>query len=123
MPTEPKRTHRADVMVSSTSRDLPAHRKAAIDAIWRCGMFALAMEAGTATPGDAIKFSLNMVDEAEVYVGIFGYRYGYVPDDPIRNPDKLSITELEFRRAEERKIPILLFVMGEDHPGPKAKDR
>ncbi|MBZ0283010.1 MAG: DUF4062 domain-containing protein [Anaerolineae bacterium] len=106
-------------MVSSTSKDLPEHRKAAIDSIWRRDMFPLAMEAGAATPADAIQFSLDMVEEAEVYIGIFGHRYGYIPDNP-RNPDKVSITELEYRRALERGIPILIFFMHHDHPGPKA---
>jgi tetratricopeptide (TPR) repeat protein len=55
-----------------------------------------------------------------VYLGIFGYRYGYIPDDAVHNPDRLSVTELEYRRALERKIPIVIFIMGEDHPMPKA---
>ncbi|MBI5958048.1 MAG: DUF4062 domain-containing protein [Chloroflexi bacterium] len=123
MPTHPhsvprRRTHHADVMVSSTSLDLPKHRKAAIDAIWRRDMFPLAMEAGVASPTDAIQFSLEMVDEAEVYIGIIGCRYGHRPSDAVRNPDDLSITELELRRAEAREIPVLIFIMADEHPGP-----
>ena len=115
---ERKRTYHHNVMISSTTRDLPDHRKAVLDAVWRMNMFPILMETGTATPGDAIDFSLKLVDEAEVYIGIFGYRYGYVPDDP-RNAEKRSITEMEYRRAIENNIPVLIFIMGEDHPGPK----
>jgi hypothetical protein len=112
------RTHHHDVFISSTSKDLPDHRKAAIDAVWRRTMYPLAMEAGTAWDGDAVAYSLSMADEAEVYVGIFAYRYGYVPDG-----SDISITEMEYRRAVERDIPCLIFIMGDDHPGPaKAKD-
>lgn len=117
-----KRTNRADVMISSTSADLTEHRDNVRDAIWRAGMYPLAMERDEAVPdSDAIKFSLDMVDEAEVYLGIFGFRYGYAPKDP-RNPDKVSVTELEYRRAVERGIPMLIFVMHDDHP-IKAKDK
>ncbi len=106
---------RIDVMISSTSKDLPDHRKQIVDAALRCKLNPLAMEQGTATNEDAIAFSLRLVDEAEIYVGVFAHRYGYIPDDA-RNPDKVSITEMEYRRARERNIPILIFVMSDEHP-------
>jgi len=106
-----------DVMISSTSKDLPLHRERAIRVVQLRGFFPQIMENLTASDRDAITDSLRLVDEAEIYVGIFGKRYGYVPDDP-RNPDKISITEMEYRRALERGIPVLCFVMHEDHPAP-----
>ena len=110
-PVKQLRTHRADVMISSTSQDLLEHRNSIQNAIWRVGMFPLAMERDETVPdADAISYSLNMVDEAEVYLGIFGMRYGYVPNDS-RNPAQKSITEMEYRRALERNIPMLLFIM------------
>jgi tetratricopeptide (TPR) repeat protein len=39
----------------------------------------------------------------DVYVLICGHRYGYQPEND--NPDRLSITQLEFRRAGESGIP------------------
>ena len=123
MSQQPRRTHKADVMISSTTQDLSAHREATIDAVWRARMYALAMESEAAKAHvDAISFSMKMVDEAEVYIGIFGLRYGYIPDDAVRNPKHLSITELEYWRAVERDIPILIFIMGDDHP-ISAKDK
>ncbi|MBE2271557.1 MAG: DUF4062 domain-containing protein, partial [Anaerolinea sp.] len=112
---------RIDVMVSSTSLDLPNHRKLAIDAILRVGYHPLAMEHLGAANTDALGISLKMVDDAEVYIGIFGARYGYIPDDPIRNPQRLSITELEYRRALERGIPILIFFMSPKHRVPARR--
>ncbi|MCB9452305.1 MAG: DUF4062 domain-containing protein [Anaerolineaceae bacterium] len=108
---------RIDVMLSSTSRDLPDHREQATEAVLRSGMHPIIMETLTASLGDAISESLKMVDEAEIYIGIFGMRYGYIPDDP-RNPQRLSVTEMEYRHALQRGIPVLIFIMSGTHPGP-----
>lgn len=67
---------------------------------------------------DLISASLEKVDEADAYVGLISYRYGQTPECSTRNPDKLSLTELEFRRAVERKIPICMFIMHEDYSVP-----
>ena len=110
------RTRRLEVMISSTSLDLPDHRDRVIDAILEMRLHPLAMEhLGAISDSDAIKESYSLVDLADVYVGIFALRYGYRPEDTGLNPDKVSITELEYRRALERKIPILLFLAHEDH--------
>jgi len=112
------KVRRLDVMLSSTSRDLPEHRKQAEDAASRAGFYVVKMENLVAMHNeDAISVSMAMVEEAEVYVGIFGMRYGYRPKDD-RNPNDLSITEMEYRRAKELGMPILIFMMSEDHAGP-----
>ena len=104
------------VMISSTSLDLPDHRKAAEDAILRAGCFPLAMEHGSATSNsDAIRFSLDMVDQADLYVGIFAQRYGFNPDNKKENPQGWSVTEHEYRRAKERGIPCLIYLAAKDH--------
>ena len=46
---------------------------------------------------------LDDVGGCDLYVLILGHRYGFVPTDD--NPDGLSITQLEFRRAGECSIP------------------
>jgi hypothetical protein len=107
-------------MVSSTYLELSDHRKAVREAILGQRMLPLAMEDDAALPDkDLIDASLAKVDEADAYVGLIGYRYGQVPECPERNPDRLSITELEFRRAVERRIPLCMFIMHDDHPVPK----
>ncbi len=109
-----------DVMLSSTSNDLPEHRQQAADAARRAGFAVEQMENLTARlqTEDAISVSMEMVDKSEVYVGIFGMRYGFRPPDKTRNPDDISITEMEYRRAQELGMPILIFLMHEEHPGP-----
>jgi hypothetical protein len=69
---------------------------------------------------DMIESSLNMVRDSLAYVVVVSLKYGQTPVDPVRNPDQLSITELEFNEAMRLGRPILLFIMGDDHPVKKA---
>ena len=108
---------RLDVMVSSTSLDLPRHREQARAGIMRAGHHPIGMETLSAANQNAVDVSLALVEEAEVYVGIFGQRYGYRPVDP-RNPDDLSITEMEYRHAKSLGMPILIYCMHAEHPAP-----
>src|SRR6476646_8511385 len=98
-------------MISSTAKDLPEHRKQVIEACQRAGMFPLPMEHLPADPADAAAVSVRMVDEADVYVGLFAYRYGYV-----LSVYDAAVTEMEYNRAVERKLPCLIFFMHEKHP-------
>lgn len=54
------------VMISSTAQDLPEHRKEAMDACLRQGMFPIMMEHLPAIDAEAIPASLRMVDEADL---------------------------------------------------------
>jgi len=98
-------------IVSSTIRDLPEHRKQVMDACQRQTFFPLMMEHLPASDAEAISASLAMVDQADVYIGVFAYRYGYIPAG-----HSVSVTEMEYNRAVERKIPRLIFIMGKNHP-------
>src|SRR5512138_1556824 len=102
---------RKTVMISSTARDLPEHRKEVMNACLSQGMFPIMMEHLPANDDDAISASLKMVDEADIYVGIYAQRYGYIPKGKKRNPKEISITEMEYNHAVKRKMPCLLFVM------------
>lgn len=98
-------------MISSTARDLPEHRKLVEHACKRMGFDPIVMEDLVATSdADAIRASIFMVDESEVFIGIYAYRYGYIPDG-----SSVSITEMEFNRAKEKGIPRLVFLMHEEH--------
>ena len=107
---------RKKVMISSTARDLPEHRQQVIEACLRMDCTPLPMETLTAADATAVEESLRLVDEADLYVGIFAHRYGFVPPGY-----DVSITELEYNRACERQIPRLVFVMHDEHP-LKASD-
>jgi tetratricopeptide (TPR) repeat protein len=98
-------------MISSTARDLPEHRGGIRDACERADFEPRMMEKLPALDADAIEASLRLVDEADIYVGIFAYRYGHVPDG-----HDISLTEMEYNRAVKRDIPRLIFFIHEDHP-------
>jgi hypothetical protein len=119
------------VFVSSSFEDLREHRAAAIRVLRQLGHEVLAMEdmiAGSVAPLPKV---LDMVDRSEAYVGIFAWRYGYVPSAPPPGPSpanfvavsgavagKTSITHYEYLRAVERKLPILAFLLDESCPWP-----
>src|ERR1041385_5977415 len=102
------------VIVSSTALDLPEHRREVEEACLRQGMVPVMMEPLPAGEAEAISASLKLVDEADIYVGVFAHRYGYVPKE--NNPRQISVTEMEYERAVERKIPRLIFIIDKKHP-------
>ena len=107
---------RLTVIISSTACDLPDYRAQVMDACLRASMFPKMMEQLPALDADAIEASLALVDEADVYIGLFAHRYGYVPEG-----HDTSITEMEYERAVERGIPRLIFLMDDEVP-VKPKD-
>lgn len=105
-------TERPVAMISGTVRGLPEHRRVAVEACLRQDYFPRIMENLPPTPDDAVTLSLQMVDEAEVYVLVLGVRYGEIPE----GYDK-SFTHLELDRAFKRGIPVLAMLMDLDrHP-------
>ena len=99
------------VMISSTARDLPEYRGQARDACLALEMQPCMMEHLSALDSDSIRVSREMVDKADVYIGLFAHRYGYVPEG-----QDISITEMEYQRAVERGIPRLIFLIHDDVP-------
>jgi serine/threonine protein kinase len=107
------------VMISSTARDLPEYREQASAACLASGMQPCMMEHLAALDSDSIRASLEMVDKADVYIGLFAHRYGYVPEG-----HDISITEMEYQRAVEHGIPRLILLIDDDVPIlPKDYDR
>jgi tetratricopeptide (TPR) repeat protein len=111
---EPK-TYRA-IMLSSTFTDLEEHRERAIEAISHFGYMPKVMEhTGPRADADVIESSLNMVRDSVAYVGVISLKYGQTPYDADRNPDRRSITELEFNEALRLNRPVVLFIMDAEH--------
>jgi hypothetical protein len=106
----------AGVMVSSTFADLQKQREVLRRIIIAHGLMPIAMEHDSAKPeGDVLNSSLAMVRDCAAYIGIVGHTYGQIPVSSVRNPDRLSLTELEFNFALSLKRPILLFIMSDQH--------
>lgn len=102
---------RKTVFISSTAIDLPEHREKVTQACLERNCFPEGMERWPAVDADSLSLCLSKVDEADVFVGIYAHRYGWVPPGETK-----SITELEYDRAVARGIPRLLFLMGDKHP-------
>jgi hypothetical protein len=103
-------------MVSSTFTDLKEHRAALIRALNEHGLHPKVMEYDSAKPvGDVIDSSLQMVRDSAAYILVISQKYGQTPECSTRNPNKLSITELEFNEAQQLNRPTLLYIMGDEH--------
>lgn len=106
-------------MISSTALDLEKHRPAVEAACIGAGVFPIWMKHLPARDASGVKVSLEMVDKADLYIGVYAWRYGWVPP----GGDK-SITELEFdhavkRQAEGKLEELLIFIARDDHPVTK----
>jgi len=136
------------VYVSSTFVDLREHRAAAIRVLRQLGHEVLAMEDYVADSAVPLKKVLEDVAVSHAYVGIFAWRYGYIPgvraDVPATLPvpagagaapivalagldlpppgvpayGKTSITEWEYLKAKQQGCPILTFLLEEGVPWP-----
>lgn len=109
----------ARIYVSSTSIDLEDYRKTVGEALRRLGHQDVAMDYYVAEDKRPVDRSLNDVASSDVYVGIFAYRYGFIPKE--NNPEGRSVTELEYRKAQEVGTPCLIFLLSDDAPWPTSK--
>ena len=105
------------IYLSSTYEDLKEHRVAVFDALRRSGYQVIAMEDYVARDDRPLQTCLADVDRADLYVGLFALRYGYIPPAEHGNPEGRSITELEFRHADASPdTRCLLFFLDEEAP-------
>jgi formylglycine-generating enzyme required for sulfatase activity len=110
------------IYLSSTYEDLKEYREVVYKALRQSGYDVIAMEDYVAADQRPVEKCLEDVAKADIYVGIFAFRYGYVPPESHKNRDGLSITELEFRQAESFKKPCLAFVVSETKSWPPMFD-
>jgi len=105
-----------NVYVSSTFVDLEKYRLRLKEALERAGYDVVSMEKYPAFDQRPRDKCLADVDQCGYYVLVMAHRYGYVP--VADNPQKRSITELEYEEAVSKTKPILAFVISEDQPWP-----
>ena len=99
----------ARIYLSATYSDLKACRDAVYRILRMLRHDVISMEDYVATDAYPLHKCLADVASSEVYVGLVGWRYGYIPDKD--NPERKSITELEYRQAGESGLPRLLFLV------------
>ncbi len=104
----------AKIYISSTYADLKKEREAAAQAVRRLEEHqAVAMENYVAADQRPVDKCLQDVRSSDVYVGIFAWRYGFIP----QGYDK-SITHLEYETARQAGLPCLVFLLEENAPWP-----
>ena len=109
----------ATIYLSSTYTDLKACREAVYHALRQMRHDVIAMEDYVATDERPIEKCLADVAASDLYIGIFAWRYGYIPSE--MNPEHKSITELEYRKAIQTGKTCLLFLLDKDAPWPPLR--
>lgn len=93
------------VFLSSTFEDMKEYRKAIIDRIIKRSMVPICMENWGANANKVTSVITDEVKKADIYLGIFGTRYGYVDENT-----NMSMTEIEYREALASNKPILVYI-------------
>jgi len=98
------------VFVGSTFADLQLYRRAVRDALAQLEAIVRGMEHFGSKPGRPMDECLRIVESCKVYIGIFGMRYGSIPDDSDR-----SMTHLEYDEAQRLELPSLIYIIDEEN--------
>ena len=101
------------VFISSTGYDLKDYRNVAIEVCNRLRMIPIAMEFFEAMSVGATVGSKRRLAEANLFVGIFAHRYGFVEAGYSK-----SVTQIEFEYAGELGLERLCFMVDPSYPWP-----
>lgn len=102
------------VFVSSTYTDLIEERQAAVQAILDAGHIPAGMELFKAGKSQ-MKTIQKWIDNSDIYMLILGGRYG-----SIEKESGLSYTELEYRYALSKNMPVFAIVLDDSFLHLKA---
>jgi len=93
------------IFVSSTIQDLQEERAGAVRAIRMLRQQPVFSESFGAQSDSPDQVIFDRLDTCHVYIGIFGSRYGSIPE----GAEGKSVTHLEFERARGLGLDILVF--------------
>ncbi len=99
------------IYISSTYNDLKEYREKVYHKLRELRHDVIAMEDYVATDQRPQDKCLEDVARSDIYLGLFAWRYGYIPTH--NNPEHESITELEYRKAIETGKSRLIFLVDE----------
>ena len=105
------------VFVSSTYIDLIEERQAAVEAILDAGHIPAGMELFKAGKSQ-MKTIQKWIDESDVYMLILGRRYGSIEEE-----SGLSYTELEYRYALSKNMPVFTIILDDSFLFTKAASK
>lgn len=109
MKNKPKR-----IYISSTYSDLKDYRDVVYRNLRGLRYDVISMEDYSASSRLPVEKCLEDVASCDVYIGIIAWRYGYIPKE--YQESKTSITELEYRKALQKGIPTLIFLLDKSVP-------
>lgn len=113
--------HKPRVYLSSTYVDLEAHRSALKVALERAGYDVECMEKYPAFNARPLDKCLADVAAADIFLLVLAHHYGSRPKEG--NPERRSITHLEYEEAARLGKPCLVFLVEEEYPwNPKWID-
>jgi Domain of unknown function (DUF4062) len=93
------------------------YRRAVRDALAQLETVVRGMEQFGSKPGSPADECLQLVRSCQVYVGLFGMRYGSIPDGYTK-----SMTHLEYDQAQASKLPSLIYLIDEENQTVLPKD-
>lgn len=96
------------IFISSTYKDLVPHRQAIWDMLLTLNLKISGMEKFGARPEKPLQTCLKEVEESEIFIGIVGMRYG-----SIDLKSQKSFSQLEYEKAVEMKLEILIYMIDE----------
>jgi Domain of unknown function (DUF4062) len=100
------------IFISSTSVDLADYRETVQRAIRQLGAIDVSMENFGGRDERPKDECLRLIeDESDVFVGIYAYRYGYVPKG-----DSISLTQAEYEAATLAGLKRFIYLVGESVP-------
>jgi hypothetical protein len=107
------------IYLSSTFMDLERYRAIVGRALRKAGYDVMMMEEYVARD-ERVEFACKGdVVKCDVYVGIFAWRYGHIPNE--NNPERLSVTEMEYVAAGEKPMTRLAFLLKDKARWSKAR--
>jgi hypothetical protein len=109
MTTAESRRPRLRVYLSSTYQDLIEFRRKVAETLTKLGYEVIGMEGYVASDDRPVDKCIADVRAADIYIGIFAWRYGFVPPGHDH-----SITELEYRAASQAGKERLIFLTRDD---------
>lgn len=105
------------IFVGSTFTDMQLYRRAVREALAQLETIVRGMEQFGSKPGGPVDECLRIVSSCDVYVGLFGMRYGTVPEG-----HEKSMTHLEYDEAQRCKLPSLIYIIDEENQPVLPKD-
>jgi hypothetical protein len=106
------------IYLSSTFIDLAKYRTY-LGVVLRKAGYDVAMMEEYVSRDERVEFAcMGDVVECDVYVGIFAWRYGYIPEN---SAEGISITEMEYNIAGTKPMTRLTFLLNEKARWPQTK--